>query len=509
MSLEADTSVGMSGTTGLFRRFLSLAGPKVITTVLAVLSTPIITRLLGASGYGDYAVLLSIYSLAMIPVSAAITEGIQKFVAENRDEDAWIEQVIQFYLVLALVLVAIGGAILVAVTWLGFADQLFGDSFSVYLYVLAVYMFIGQFRGFSMHAILGFGFEHIKGPLGVFKKVATVGVGIGLVVSGFGVVGMLLGHMVAEAIVAAVAGYYILRRVSLKKLFQLPDRVPYREFLSFNVLNVVLVLFVMSLFHVDVVMVRSIVDDEATGYYKAALALAEYIWIIPIVLQTLLLHSTSTLWSEGRTERITELAGRITRYCTLLVALMAIGLAALAHRFVPLYYGSEFAVATTPLLLLLPGAVGFAVARPLQAICQASGELRTMILAIGVAAGTNVVLNAILIPLYGMNGAAVATSTSYGSMFLLLVWSSRTIGYDPLFDFRLARITATVTITAAPTVAAGLLLPNNIVAFLVVPVLGTAVFSVAAVGTGAVSVEETTELLGKLPLPIGPTTASN
>ncbi len=499
----------MSGTTGLFRRFLSLAGPKVITTVLAVLSTPVITRLLGPSGYGDYAVLLSIYSLAMIPVSAAITEGIQKFVAENRDEAAWIERVVQFYFVLALVLVAIGAAVLVIFTWLGFADQLFGSSFSLYLYVLALYMLIGQFRGFSMHAILGFGLEHIKGPLDVCKKVSTVGVGIGLVLSGFGVVGMIIGHMVAEAVVGAVAGYYILRRVSVRTLFEIPDRIPYREFLSFNVLNVVLVLFVMSLFHVDVVMVRSIVDDEATGYYKAALALAEYIWIIPIVLQTLLLHSTSTLWSEGRTERITQLAGRITRYCTLLVMLMAIGLAALAHRFVPLYYGSEFAVATTPLLLLLPGAVGFAVARPLQAICQASGQLRTMILAIGVAAGINVVLNAILIPLYGINGAAVATSASYGSMFLLLVWTSRTIGYDPLADFRLARMTATVTITAVPTVAAGLLLPSDLLAFLVVPVFGTVVFVGAAIGTGAVSVDETTELLGKLPVPFGPPRASN
>jgi len=51
----------MKGTTQLFQRFLSLLGPRLVTTILAVLSTPVIVRLLGAGKYGDYAVLLSVY----------------------------------------------------------------------------------------------------------------------------------------------------------------------------------------------------------------------------------------------------------------------------------------------------------------------------------------------------------------------------------------------------------------------------------------------------------------
>lgn len=491
----------MNGTTRLFRRFLSLFSAKVLTTVVAVISTPIIVRLLGPGGYGDYAVLLSIYSLYMIPISSAITEGVQKFVAEERYGDAWVERVIQFYLLLAVVLALLGGLLLLGFTWAGLANRTFGTGFTLYFYVLVAFVLAGQFRGLTMHTVLGFGLEHINGPLDVLKKSLTVLVGILLVLYGADVVGMLLGHIVANVVITCIAGYVILRRISVWKLFELPDSAPYREFVSFNGLNVVLVLLVMSLFHVDVVMVRAIVSDDATGYYKAALALAEYIWIVPIVLQSLLLHSTSTLWSEGRTDRITELSGRITRYTTLLVVLMALGLAALANDFVPLYYGSEFTVSITPLLLLLPGVIGFAVARPLQAICQASGELRTLILAMGVAATLNLVLNAVLIPLYGMNGAAVATSASYGSMFVLLVWASRRIGYNPLSDFRPGRITATVVVGGVPILAMGQLFSTPFIAFLVVPVLGTVLYAVAAVLTGALDVDETVELLDKLASP--------
>jgi O-antigen/teichoic acid export membrane protein len=490
----------MTGTQGFVRRFLSLIGPRMLTTVIAVVSTPIVVRLLGPGGYGDYAVLLSIYSLYMIPISSAITEGVQKFVAEEREADAWVERVLQFYFVLAVVLAVVGSAILVVVTRLGFAS-VFGDGFTPYIYVLAGFVVVGQCRGFAMHTLLGFGLEHVNGPLGVVKKAVTVFVGIGLVVSGLGVVGMLIGHVVANGLVALVAGAVILRRVSIRRLFDVPRSVPVREFLSFNGLNIVLVLLVMSLFHVDVVMLRTLEGGEATGYYKAALSLAEYLWIVPIVLQTMLLHSSSNLWSANDHDQITRIAGRVTRYTLLLVLLMAVGLGTLADRVVPLYYGEPFAVATTPLLLLLPGVVGFAVARPLQAICQGSGQLKTVILAVGVAAVGNLLLNALLIPRYGINGAAVATSASYGSMFVLLVWASWRIGYDPLDDFRPVRIALTVLASGLVIVGVDYVIGRDILALLVVPVIGLGTFTATALATGALDVEETVDILAKVPLP--------
>lgn len=491
----------MIGTERLFRRFLSLLGPKVITTTIAIVSTPIIVRLLGPGNYGDYAVLLSIYSLYMIPISAAITEGVQKFVAEEREND-WAESVIQFYLVLALLLAIAGGSILLTFTRLGFASH-FGDGFTLYFYALAGFVFVGQFRALSMHTVLGFGLEHINGPLGILKKATTVVLGIVLVVFGFNVLGMIVGHIVANGLIALLAGYVILRRISVRRLFIIPESMPYREFLSFNALNIVLIFFVMSLFHVDVVMVRTLVGNEATGFYKAALSLAEYVWIVPIVLQGLLLHSSSTLWSEGRTDRITELAGRVTRYTTLLVLLMVVGLAVLADRIVPLYYGEPFAVATVPLLLLLPGAVGFAIARPLQAICQGSGQLKTLIVAVGIAAVLNVVLNAALIPIFGMNGAAVATSTAYGSMFLLLVWASRRIGFNPLVDFRPVRIAVTLLVAGGVIVAVERAIPNDILALAVVPVVGAAVYAAVAILTRAIDIDEIREIIDQLPISNG------
>jgi len=494
----------VTGMENAFQRFFSIFGAKLVTTVTAILSTPIIVRVLGADGYGDYAVLLSIFTLYMIPVSSGVTEGVQKFVAERRETKNWRGGVVRFYLLFATALVTVGFGLLVAVNAVGLPGRVFGEEFRLYFYLLAALVLIAQYRALAIRTVLGVGLEPVSESLKVVRKLLYVGLGVGLVVAGYGVAGMLVGHIVASTVVTVTAGYVAVRNVSLSAILEGSSAsFPYREVLSFNGMNIVLVTLVMSLFHVDVIMLRTLVDSATTGYYKAALQLAEYIWFVPLVLKTLLLHSTSGLWSDDRTDRITAIAARVTRYTFLLVVVMSIGLATLADSFVPLYYGADFDVAVTPLILLLPGTIGFAIARPLQAISQGSGRLRTLIVATGAAAGANLVLNATLIPLFGMHGAAVATSISYGSMFFLFVWAAWRIGYDPLEDFRGPQIAATVAVSAPLIVLVDRLVANDIASLIVVPPVGGLLYLGVAIATGAVTLEETMDLLENVPGPVG------
>lgn len=494
----------VSGTENLFRRFLSILGSKAFSTVLAVVSTPIIVRLLGPGGYGDYAALLSIFSLYMIPVSSGITEGVQKFVAESRDTADWQTHVVQFYVVLAALVVFVAAGLLGVFTLAGFPERLFGENFDGYFLLLVGFVLVSQFRAVSYRAVLGLGEERVSEPLKVTKKAGTVVVGIALVTVGFGVDGMLLGHITANLLVAIGAGVFLTRRLSVGALTSRPpDGFPYRDLLSFNGLNVLLILLVMSLFHADVVMLRSFVGSDVTGFYKGALSIAEFAWFVPITLQRLLLHSSSTLWSEDRIEQITTLSARITRYTVLLTVLMALGLAVLGDEFLPVYYGSAFSASVTPLLLLLPGVVGFAAARPLQAISQGSGQIRTLVYATAGSAGFNLAANAVLIPIYGMVGAAVATSAGYASMFVSLVVAARRIGYDPLDDLRPVRIAATAGLTAPVIFLVERAVGSDILALAVVPPVGAVSYLAAALLTGAVDTEEVVEIGTKLPGPVG------
>lgn len=489
---------------GLTKGFLSLFSARVAISILGTLSLPVVVRILGPESYGDYAFLLSVFSMMMLLVSPAVTEGVQKFIAERRDVDHWEERVAGFYFRLSLLLAVPGSLLLAFLTWQGVIASLFGPGFEVLFYILALHVVATQLSSFSRHTLLGLELEQYSEALSVVRRAVSLGVGIGLALLGFGVAGFLVGHVAAALFFTASSLLVFRRKLALSKTLDLDlDALPARTFVAFNGLNIVLVVLMQSLFHTDVMMVRIFLGGAETGYYKAALVLAEYLWMVPIALQQLMIHSASQLWSEGRLERIEELASSLTRYVFLVASLLAIGIGALADSFVPIYYGAEFGAAVLPLLVLLPGAVGFALARPVYGVNQAAGRLKPLVLVLAVPAGGNLALNYLLIPVYGIAGAAVATSLSYGSMFLLQVVRAHYLGYSPLSALRPLALIGTVAVSGPVIVGVDYAIGSDLLSLLLVPPVGFAVFATVAVVTGAVTRAEVRQLTRVLPPVVG------
>lgn len=483
--------------------FLSMVGRRIATFAIMFVGTPIMVRVLEPSGYGNYAFALSVFSILMVFVSSGVTEGVQKYVGETERRPGWRDHVAGFYLRLAALLALLGSVFLVVAVWSGLLDWLLDTEFETVFYLLAAMVITTQFMEYGVRALRGLGVEKYSESLRVLNAPLFLITGVGLAALGYGVVGMIIGHVFASLFVALIGLFLVSRRIDLTTALS-PGRldVPRRELLSFNAWNILLVLLTMSLYHVDVMMIRVFVDSESTGYYKAALAVAEFLWVVPVALQSMFVHSMSNLWSSGDNETVNRIAARTTRYAMLFSILLATGFAALGGRFLPLYYGPEYSQAAIPLLILLPGAVGFAVARPIFGIAQGKGDLKTMVLATGGAATLNVVLNAVLIPRYGMTGAAVATSVGYLSMLVFHVLSARHIGFYPLSDIRPVRLAATAILGSTPILFLATQIESDIVAFTVIPPLGAALFFGLSVRLGALDQDELIDILNSMPAPI-------
>ncbi|ELY64828.1 oligosaccharide flippase family protein [Natronococcus jeotgali] len=492
--------------------FLSIVGVKFLLISLDFLSSPLLTRFLG-EGYGDYALLMSIFAIYMIFVSTGVGDGVRKYVAEERDRPHWDRHVVGFYLRLALLLAAVGCLLLALAARTGFIQNHLGTSYQTYFYLLSLLVFTSQFREYTRRTLMGFGLERYSEPLLFLDKVLFIGVGVGLAYLGYGVPGVLIGHMTGAVTTAVIGLATIHREVSLSTaLFDIPSReFPRRELFAFNGLSIVLILFLTSLYQIDVVMLGFIGSTQETGYYRIALTIAEFLWIVPLALQNTLLHSTSNIWANNDRDRINSLAARITRYTLLFTILLAIGLAALAPAALPVIYPADYIASYVPILLLLPGCVGFALARPILAIGQGKGDLRKLIVATGAAAVVNVTLNGLLIPQFGMHGAATATSVSYGLMFVFHLWSARQIGFYPAADARIPRALAVGAAAAVPIflltrllgdAAVPLIVLELPVSLLVVPPFGAVVFLVLSILFGAVDTDEIADLLETAPDPI-------
>lgn len=488
---------------GTIRGFLSILGSQISLLLLGLIITPLLVQIVGSSVYGNYAFVISILSLTMILANAGLFDGTRKYIAESRDREGWAEHVFGFYLRVGMVLAAIFGMGYATLAWVDAPAMLLDPEFTRYFYFLAGLILASQLASISRSGLMGIGQEHRSEPLQVLKKVLFGVVGLGLALQGFGIVGLLVGELVATVVIAVAALVLLGRQLNPRRvLAPTPSGFPRLELLSFNILSVVLVLLTASLYHVDILLLRPIAGSRSTGYYRAALTIAEFIWFVPNVVQTALLHSSSEMWSEGATEEIAELVSRVTRYGLSLTLLLALGLAALAGDFLPLYFGAEFSASVTPLLLLLPGALGFALARPIFSVGQGKGEIRVLILATGTAALLNLVLNLLLIPRYGPSGAAVATSIGYGSMFVLHTAAARRIGFDPISDLRLGR-TLAVAALSAPVVFGGVaVIDSPLVSLLVVPPLGFLVYALLTIRLSVIEPEELEGIVDRLPAPL-------
>lgn len=482
--------------------FASVVTSKVAKMLTLAVMTPVIVRILGPRLYGEYAAVMALFGLLMIIVSSGISSGGQKYLAEDRSDPLWKEHVFGYYLRVATLFALVAAVALIVATQAGAIRLIFDPHYATYFYLLVVLTFAAQYREYVRRSLMGLKLEHVSEPLTVLYKFGFGIFAITLTYLGFGVVGMLAGHILASLLVFVLGAFVIARHINVTEAIKpLPDEFPRSELWGFNNLSIVYFFLLTSLYDIDVLMVEAMMASESVGYYKAALVMVHFLWFVPKSAQAVLIQSTADLWANDRIDKINAISSRVVRYTLLIGLLLAIGLGALAADFVPLYYGAEFTPAIIPLLLLLPGTIGFAMARPLLAITHAKGSMNVMIGATGASAVLNFVLNALLIPQFGTAGAAVATSIGYGSLPVFHVLGARRIGYNPLGDIRVFRIGITAAISGVAIVALAGSISHPILSLVVVPPVGFLIYSLLALATGAIGHQEILGMLEDLPGP--------
>lgn len=482
---------------------LNILSSKVGILIVSIFTTPILVRILGTAEYGKYAFVLSLINITMILINAGIDDGIRKFVSENRDSQKWADGVLSFYTKVGLILATLGALSIIMFNMSGITSRLISSEFILPLYVGGLILFSKQIFSIIRSGLMAMKLERISESLHVIQRVLWIISSIILARLGYGIVGVFMGEVGAVVITSAIGLVFLSRYYDVRSLFQLKSGiVPKRELLRYNSSNIVFILLTASLYHTDILLLQPLAGSEETGLYKIALVVAEFLWFVPTALQMFLLYSTSEIWEQGNHSEISEIASRTTRHTIIFTFIIAIGISSLADVFLPLYFGSTYNKSITPLLILLPGALGFAVARPIFAIGQGKGEFRLLILATGSSAIINLALNIFLIPKYGAVGAAAATSIGYGSMVIFHIYVARYIGFNPLSDLRGRKIIATALIISPVIFLLSSLPVPALLRLIIVPPLGFVMYMGMSIRIGSLDEREVLFISKHFPAPL-------
>jgi O-antigen/teichoic acid export membrane protein len=169
---------------------------------------------------------------------------------------------------------------------------------------------------------------------------------------------------------------------------------------------------------VDVIMLSKMSDMVTVGLYSSASKLMEICLMLPLAFYVLNLPVAARLYSGVRESARHEIES-ITRRLFVLV-FFVFGLTTfLAEQILTAFYGASFAEASWAFRVLMLAFLIQSAEIVLGMSCQAAGYHRAGLYIVTSRAVLNVLLNLLLIPLWGMLGAAFATLFSAAFSFVI------------------------------------------------------------------------------------------
>jgi O-antigen/teichoic acid export membrane protein len=217
----------------------------------------------------------------------------------------------------------------------------------------------------------------------------------------------------------------ILTLISLRPIIKadsasVSSNVPIKQTLSYGWKAHLSNILAFINYKADVFLANFFLGPAAVGVYVIAVTLAEKLWLMSQAVSTVLLPRLAQLnTDEAKRKELTPLITRWVLLATLIAALM---LASLAHWLIIWIFGANYASALIPLWILLPGIVFLAGSRVLANDIAARGRAELNLYGSIIVVAINVMGNFLLIPAYGLAGAAASTTLAYSVDLIIRLW---------------------------------------------------------------------------------------
>jgi O-antigen/teichoic acid export membrane protein len=476
-------------------------GMWTITRVTAsMLATPFISRALGTEGYGQYAYYLSVLFLAAPLANAGTLQSLSRFIAERPDPDRRARVALLSGWICFLGF-AVVGALMGWIIAPGVPSDQGWPLIAILLGCLGFDVLWFYARGilYGMHR------EELAGTAGAAASLLTAAVSAVLAVQGYGISGVFLGLLLGNATMAIrslVSARRLLPRTTLRAALASDDPSP-RGLATFTVMTMLYASLSMMLYRSGVVLVHHLTgDNTATGLFATALQMAEFVWVLVIAVEGVMLQSTARLWHEGRIAEISALVSQALRYVALVTGFLLTFVFVFADDLLVLYFGQPFVGAAPVLRILIPGVFSFSLGRLLGPVLHARGGVLRLAAVVGAATALNALLAFLLVPPWGIMGAAVSTGSAYAVVLLPYAISLRAAGVTTFRGFGPAQQVLAFVATGSLMAAIALIPVAPWLHVLVGGVVGGMAFVALVLRLGLVNLHEIESILANLPPPL-------
>jgi O-antigen/teichoic acid export membrane protein len=169
------------------------------------------------------------------------------------------------------------------------------------------------------------------------------------------------------------------------------------------------------------ILIKTYLTISDVGIYSVAYMVITILSAIILSLPYLLLPIVATLKAQQRTQILVDFINEIIPQGVFLWSIFVSIFAIMCSFMIPIIFGLSFAQATTPMLILLIGVSFMSISAFLTCILVNYDLMKKLVFLSILIAILNLVGSLILIPMIGLNGAALATACSYAIVNILYI----------------------------------------------------------------------------------------
>ena len=411
---------------------------RLVSALLLFTVQVVLARILGVESYGAYAIAFAWLAMLLLIGRQGFDLATVRYVAAYQSQRQWslLRGFLEFSHTVVFSISMIVGACLALAAWLlrdHYSAEIVG-ALVVAAAILPVYAQMqiheSALRGLSL-VVRAQLFQAILNPALIIVCLPLAV--LWLDVSASGETAMAI-YLLAN--VVSLLGLWLMLRRHLPGEVgaATPERLP-REWMAASFAMMFMMSFIPLLNQLSLIVIGMLQDSTSAGIYGAAFRIAYILQLPAVALTAAIGPMAADFHARGDIEALQRVTHFSVRSIFGLALVSAIGLAVFG-RWILGILGGEFEAAYPVIMVLAAGQLFFAAAAPAGILLNMTGHQNESARIMLLCAVGNVLFLAILVPMFGALGAAVATALT------IAAWS----GLMALAVFRRINIVAVVTL---------------------------------------------------------------
>lgn len=383
---------------------------KVLALGFGFLTQVAMARLLTEAAYGNVVLALAVVNIAGLVAKLGLDDGVMREYPHHEDDPARAHGVIRASTAIA----AISGVIAAIAVFSAaplIARRIFDDVSLIPLFRIAA-VGIPFITTSSVAISLAQGARDARAQAYVrqlFQPAARLLLIGTLLLAGYSAIGAIVGQ-ISSLILAAFLAFYLARR-SLPS-FDVSPAPMYRSVLSFSLPLIAVQGMGFLNTNVDIYMVGYFMESASLGIYNIALQLSNIVTSILGTAGFLLPPMLTRLQQRGKEVEMRRTFQLLTKWMVVIILPVFVVLFFAPDLVIGLLFGETYTEGSLALQILLAGSlIGIFMGLNTQALIALGGN-RVVLYIIFCQTVINIVVNYTLIPIIGLEGAAVGMATS-------------------------------------------------------------------------------------------------